>query len=245
MDAFKPAEIARLDLGGNERWQKFWESKNPGKIWGIPGRGGDNAAAFQLEKRYGGAEGDEWRERLTCEVEGREFTGVPVKERRAVDTRGISGGTTAQRTGSPSLGGAAGGPPRSQKEQNEAYFAKKGSENANRPEGLAPSQGGKYGGFGSGPAEPPVGTSSAGGGAPGIDEFQKDPVAALSKGFGWFTGQVGKSAKSVNDGWIQPTAQKVRLRSTFPPFPSLFLHTAFSAKSSPDATHIIKHSSSH
>ena len=209
MDAFKPAEISRLDLGGNERWQKFWESKNPGQRWGKPGAGGDSAAAFQLEKRYGSDAGEEWKERLGCEVEGKEFTGMPVKERKAMESRGTDGSTA--RTGSPLPGSGSGSGigSMSQKEQNETYFAKKGAENANRPEGLAPSQGGKYGGFGSsGPMDPSPGTSN-GGGAPGVEEFQKDPMAALTKGFGWFTGQVGKGAKSVNDGWIQPTAQKV------------------------------------
>ena len=48
-------------------------------------------------------------------------------------------------------------------------------------------------------------------GLPGLDDLQKDPVAALSKGFGWFTTTVGKTAKSVNEGWVQPTAAKVFL----------------------------------
>lgn len=34
-------------------------------------------------------------------------------------------------------------------------------------------------------------------------------MAALTKGFGWFASTVGKTAKSVNEGYIQPTAQKV------------------------------------
>ena len=45
---------------------------------------------------------------------------------------------------------------------------------------------------------------------PGFEDLQKDPVAALTKGFGWFTSTVGKTAKTVNDSYIQPTAQKVR-----------------------------------
>jgi hypothetical protein len=47
---------------------------------------------------------------------------------------------------------------------------------------------------------------------PGLEDLQRDPVAALTKGFGWFTTTVGKTAKSVNEGYIQPTAAKV-----FPP----------------------------
>ncbi len=143
-------------------------------------------------ERYGGDEGEEYKERLGCKVEGREFTGMPVRERRKVDASPLGAG------------------PRSQKVQNEEFFARKGGENAARPEGLAPSRGGKYAGFGSGGAEGGAGAGvGAGGALPGVDEFQRDPVKALSKGFGWFTSTVGKGAKTVNDGWIQPTAQKV------------------------------------
>lgn len=46
-------------------------------------------------------------------------------------------------------------------------------------------------------------------GAPTLDEFSRDPVAALTKGFGFFTTQVAKSAKTVNEAVIQPTAQKL------------------------------------
>lgn len=58
------------------------------------------------------------------------------------------------------------------------------------------------------------------GGAPALDDFQKDPMGTLTKGFGWFTSAVGKSAKTVHDSYIQPTAKQVRtpLFLPFPPF---------------------------
>lgn len=199
MDSFKPAEISRMELGGNANWKEFWESKS-GQKWGKPGEGGDGEA---MGDRYGGDEGEEYKERLGCKVDGREFAGMPVKERKKMKSRGME--TSTARTSSP----VAGAGPRSQKSQNEDFFARKGNENATRPDGLAPSQGGKYGGFGSEPAVPSA-REGSGGALPGVDDFQKDAVAALSKGFGWFTSAVGKGAKTVNDGWIQPTAQKVR-----------------------------------
>ena len=184
-----------MELGGNEAWKTFWEEKE-GKNWADVG----------LEERYSGDTGEEWKERLSAQVEGREFTGMPEKkkvESRAAAPSGF-GGISPARTASPaaSLGG------RSRKEANESFFAKKGSENASRPADLPPSKGGKYAGFGSEPP-PAAGGAQNGGALPGVDEFQKDPVAALTKGFGWFTTTVGKGAKTVNDGWIQPTAQKV------------------------------------
>ncbi|KAL8997717.1 MAG: hypothetical protein Q9188_006263 [Gyalolechia gomerana] len=99
---------------------------------------------------------------------------------------------------------------KSRKEVNEEFFARRGDENEKRRADLPPSQGGKYAGFGSEPLVRAGGSGGNGGkGIPGVDEFQKDPVAALTKGFGWFTTTVGKSAKSVNDGWIQPNVQKL------------------------------------
>lgn len=223
MDSFKPAEISRMELGGNGNWRDFWEAKT-GLKWGRPGQGGDGEAMRLVGERYGGDEGEEYKERLGCKVDGREFSGMPVKERKRMESRGMEPATA--RTSSP-LGAAAGaaGGLRSQKVQNEDFFARKGNENASRPEGVAPSQGGKYGGFGSEPAASSSrdGGSGRGGALPGVDDFQKDPVAALSKGLGWFTSTVGKGAKTVNDGWIQPTAQKVRRGVFLPPFPSLLI----------------------
>ena len=188
MDSFKAAEISRMDLGGNAAWKEFWEAKTGG-VWGTPGKGGDGKAQLELEERYGGDVGEEWKERLGCLVEGREFAGMPVRERKTMEGRGMDGSTA--RTTSPLAAGGMG--PRSQKEQNEDFFARKGSENKNRPEGLAPNQGGKYAGFGSEPAMPAGGGVGVGGGAgvPGVDEFQKDPLAALGKGLGWFASSVG------------------------------------------------------
>lgn len=200
MDAFKGAEMARMDLGGNHAWRAFWEEKERG-------RSGLKWEDISLEERYSGEVGEEWKERLTCRVEGREFTGVPKPQKRAQATSK----TAPARTASPGAGAGASVASK-RKEQNEAFFARMGGENASRPADLPPSQGGKYGGFGSEPAPSNAGRGEGageGGVLPGVDEFQKDPVAALTKGLGWFTTTVGRGAKTVNDGWIQPTAQKV------------------------------------
>ncbi|MCJ1280358.1 Zn finger-containing GTPase- Activating Protein for ARF [Puttea exsequens] len=209
MDSFKAAELKRMELGGNEGWRLFWEEK-AGESWGKPGEGGDAAAAKRLEERYGTDIGSEYKERLGCKTEGREYTGLPPTERKKMSTAGTDASTA--RTASPHFAANASGGigPKSQKVQNEDFFARKGNENAGRPEGLAPSQGGKYAGFGS--AVEPVavgGKAGAGAAAPGLDDFQADPVAALTKGFGWFTKTVGQGVKTVNDGYIQPTAQKI------------------------------------
>ncbi|KAI4128873.1 MAG: hypothetical protein LQ338_002502 [Usnochroma carphineum] len=182
MDAFKGNEILRMEKGGNERWKGFWSQKT-GREWGCL-----KGELRAFEEVYGGLVGEEWRGRLGCEVEGREFEGVMERG------EGVARGDMQAQT---------------QKEMNEGFFARKGEVNKGRREDVPPSQGGKYAGFGSEPVRVGGGGKDGGGGMPGVDEFQKDPVAALTKGFGWFTTTVGKGAKSVNDGWVKPGVQKL------------------------------------
>ena len=192
-------EVRRMEEGGNVAWREFWDRH-------VEGGKGDKSVWDQtsIEDRYKGDVGEEYKERLSAKIEGREYVPPPrtEKKRPLPKVERSSSQASSVRSGSPAL--VAGG----RKQQNEAYFAKLGNENASRPADLPPSQGGKFGGFGSAPMPEPV-RGDGGGNMPGVDEFQKDPVAALTKGFGWFTATVGKGAKAVNEGYIQPTAQKV------------------------------------
>lgn len=198
MDSFKVGEVRRMELGGNPAWKEFWIKTHGGgeRAW-------DNAS---VEDRYSGQIGEEWKERLSANVEGREYVPVAKKPEQKKPESRTSTPISTTRSDSPSV------LPR--KQQNESYFAKLGNENASRPADLHPSQGGKYAGFGSEPLPPSRNEMKD---LPGVDELTQDPVAALTKGFGWLTSTVGKSAKSVNEGWIQPTAQKVHLLSSISP----------------------------
>lgn len=235
MDAFKHGEIQRMELGGNEPWKTFYDA-HPVTV--SEGRTFEDST---IKERYDGDAGEEWKERLSCKVEGREY--VPGQEKknnnnnnnasRSSTPMSLSGGggggvATSKRTGSPAASSIRSqdsqrGGPSSKKEQNETYFAKLGSENATRSDALPPSQGGKYTGFGGGMPAPAAGErrsspfggsgglggGGGGGGAQPFDEFQKDPMGTLSKGFGWFASTVGKSAKQVNDSYLQPTAKQL------------------------------------
>ncbi|KAL4801035.1 hypothetical protein BDV19DRAFT_7215 [Aspergillus venezuelensis] len=219
MDAFKNSETTRMELGGNDPWKAFFDAH---EITQSEGRTFEDST---IKERYEGEVGEEWKERLSAKVEGREY--VPGQRPRqqsvkksAVDSIGGSRsstplsmsntpiGTTGR--ASPASSGLQDGPggvegAGGRKARNEAYFAKMGSENAMRSESLRPSEGGKFTGFGGG--MPVTENPKPANGAPAFDDFQKDPMAALTKGFGWFTTAVGKSAKTVNDSYIQPTAK--------------------------------------
>jgi ADP-ribosylation factor GTPase-activating protein 1 len=164
-----------------------------------------------IAERYSGEVGEEWKERLSAKVEGRQYVASAIPASSSMNFGGASNGSTGSRSQTPqsmrtdspsrppnnSVGGKA--------RVDDRYFAGLGAANASRPADLPPSQGGKYAGFGSAPPEPFKSEAKL----PGFDDLQRDPVAALTKGFGWFTTTVGKTAKNVNEGYIQPTAQKV------------------------------------
>ena len=215
MDAFKQNEILRMQYGGNKAWQAFFNKNTTALPF-------DEAT---IRERYDSEVGEEWKERLNCQVEDREFDKAAFqKERQAIIQKQAGRSATPAGSTRPNVAAAvvpSSGPgsrtaspapkPRitaEQKAQNEAFFSRMGDANASRPDNVAPSQGGKYGGFGSAVPEP-TGRQASGGIA---DEFAADPVAALTKGFGWFGGMVSKQAKMVNDSIIQPTAKNVSRR---------------------------------
>ena len=217
MDAFKVGEIKRMEHGGNKAWQDFYKYNSPSLPF----------EEATIKERYDSEIGEEWKERLSCQVEERQFDKEAFqKERQAILQKQASrsvtpaagvknGGILSNAPGSRSASPA----PKplitaEQKAQNEAYFSRMGEANASRPDGLPPSQGGKYGGFGSSMPEPSERPAAAA--VPTADEFSKDPVAALTKGFGWFGGIVSKQAKIVNESYIQPTAKNVRLNNICP-----------------------------
>lgn len=206
MDAFKAAEIERMRLGGNKPWKDFFDAAEDNQMSGV------TFEDATIAERYSGDVGEEYKERLTAKVEGREY--VKSTATRKETNNAAAGGlskqvnSTANRSlstsgrASPavaSLGGST------KAKVDDKYFGRLGAENAARPADLPPSQGGKYAGFGSAPLEPAKSPT----GLPGLDDLQKDPVAALTKGFGWFTTTVGKTAKTVNDSYLTPAAQRV------------------------------------
>ena len=195
MDAFKTAEVQRMEFGGNKPWKTFFNSHPSNRTLA---RDFDGCT---IAERYDSEAGEEWKERLSAKVEGTEYApgssrrvDRPAKREDTLTPAGSGRNTPQpQRPTSPT-----------QKARNEAYFASKGSENAARPSTLPPNQGGKYGGFGSGPPPPPAPSNNSPAAVPTAEDFQTDPVAALSKSFGWLSSTVSKQAATLNSAYIQP-----------------------------------------
>ncbi|CAG8886713.1 unnamed protein product [Penicillium nalgiovense] len=157
MDAFKHAEIQRMELGGNDPWKSFYD-EHPVTV--SEGRTFEDST---IKERYESESGEEWKERLSCKVDGREYVqGQEKKNNPSRSSTPLSLGGAAGAGASAISGGRSGSPAASsirsgdsqrggvssKKEQNEAYFAKLGNDNATRADNLPPSQGGKFTGFG-------------------------------------------------------------------------------------------------
>lgn len=204
MDSFKTGEVKRMELGGNKPWKDFFDAHSSNTMIG------QEFDSCTISERYDSEAGEEWKERLTAKVEGTEYVpGAPkpkvAPKKAAVESVSNTPAGSGRNTPLGGVGGAKAVPQRtstpSQKAQNEAYFARMGESNSSRPEGIAPSQGGKYAGFGSSPMPT---DDYDGGRAPGVDDFQKDPIAALTKGFGWLSSTVTKQAATINSTYVQP-----------------------------------------
>ncbi|PRT53014.1 ADP-ribosylation factor GTPase-activating protein GCS1 [Wickerhamiella sorbophila] len=163
MDQFKPEEVKSMEIGGNEKARIFFEENGVTK-------------AISIQNKYASTVAEDYREKLAAEVAGEPWTrrDRPVvigHDDSPAVTRGsrIPGGTGPAQP-SPKSGSSRSSTPRSAhpsfssastKAKNAQYFESLGQENANRPEDLHPSQGGKYTGFGSSPANSTQNTNNS------------------------------------------------------------------------------------
>lgn len=198
MDSFKRSEVQRMEHGGNQPWKDFFDADETNK------REGRTFEDSTIQERYDSVAGEEWKEKLTCAVEDRDYvpgTATAARQKQS-QSRSDDADDAKSSIASPMSGG---GIDTNKKEQNEAYFARLGEANANKPDDLPPSQGGKFTGFGN----TPMAAKTSANAMPSTDEFQKDPVAALTKGFGWLGSTVSKQATAGYTGWVKPNVQKV------------------------------------
>lgn len=188
MDSFKVSELKRMQLGGNKTWQDFFDKHSENQL---EGRTFDGST---IKDRYDSPVGEEYKERLAAKVEGKEYVpGERPKKVERVPTHSSNASLSGSRSSTP-IGRlqdaerktSRAASPLGQKAQNEAYFARMGAENSNRRDDLPPSQGGKFAGFGSGPAPSKAADNDW------MADFSKDPMAGLTKGFGW----LGKTAQT-------------------------------------------------
>ncbi|GMK56590.1 hypothetical protein CspeluHIS016_0304300 [Cutaneotrichosporon spelunceum] len=206
MDKWSEEQLKKMRNGGNAAFNEFMDSYGPE---------GGYTKGMGMSEKYNSWAATQYRDKLAAACEGREWspspapapTSRPASAQATRKARGTGAGYGSgvgsgipSRTSSPYTDAPGAG--------NEAYFERMGATNASRPDHLPPSQGGKYGGFGNTPEpdaaaqHPSYGLSSRA--APTFDEFQSNPMGALTKGWGLFSSAVASASREINESVVKP-----------------------------------------
>ncbi|GBF93446.1 hypothetical protein Rsub_06579 [Raphidocelis subcapitata] len=208
MDAWNPDQLRKMQAGGNGKLNEFFAR------YGID-------KATDIKTKYNNRVAEIYRDKVRAEVEGRPFTAPPVGSLKVDLGPPAAGNGAAARPamgagpggraaggddgwgdwgGSGGAGAGGGGAANGQYSMSalqasaankEHFFERRMMENASRPDGLPPNQGGKYVGFGSTPAPRPVGGRAGANG--------EDVGALLSKGLQTLTVVAGSAAGTATE----------------------------------------------
>lgn len=198
MDQFKQDELVRMEKGGNQLLLDYFKSHSIDMT-------------LPQKFKYDNPIAVDYKERLTCLVEDKEFVepSHPDFDPTKLGKESSAPISNLKETSATPMESSADikSLPASQQEKNEAYFAKLGQKNSSRPDHLPPSQGGKYQGFGSTPA-PSTSNQNVGNSTISLDNFQKDPMGTFTKGWSLFSSAVSKSIDDLNESVIKPKVEQ-------------------------------------
>ncbi|KAJ0962343.1 hypothetical protein J5N97_030171 [Dioscorea zingiberensis] len=214
MDAWSEIQLKKMEAGGNDRFNAFLSGYGIPKETDIVTKYNTSAAGVYRDRIQALAEGRPWRDPPVVKEtlkgggkppiasrgssknggwdnwEGDDFQSSDLRRNQTVgDFRAGNGG-----------GGTGGHPTRSRSTENiytrseleasaankESFFERRKAENESRPEGIPPSQGGKYVGFGSTP--PPSAQRN---------NSQGDMFSVVSQGLGRLSLVAASAAQSA------------------------------------------------
>ncbi|XP_066974930.1 ADP-ribosylation factor GTPase-activating protein 1-like isoform X1 [Macrobrachium rosenbergii] len=182
MDKWKDIELEKMKVGGNKRAKEFLKSQD------------DYDHHAPMQQKYNTRAAALYRDKITALAQGKPWsienssarnhrsTAIPKSTSTpafkssgqnsfASSSNGYGGGGGYQDYQSGYQGGYQ---DPGMKSQTEAFFSRVQEENAQRPDHLPPSQGGRYSGFGNCPNPPPKSAST---------EFFDTAVNSLSSGW--------------------------------------------------------------
>ncbi|SMN21346.1 similar to Saccharomyces cerevisiae YDL226C GCS1 ADP-ribosylation factor GTPase activating protein (ARF GAP), involved in ER-Golgi transport [Maudiozyma saulgeensis] len=206
MDQFKTDELARMEKGGNQPFVDYMTAH--GISMDLPHK-----------VKYDNPIAEDYKDKLTCEVDGKEFvepehpdfdpSKLSANNNKPSTTEEKASNQDQSRSETPLENRRSMTPNtiQNQKEKNEQYFSDLGRKNQDKPEHLPPSQGGKYQGFGSTPANPTNNNNQSAdlnNNTVNLENLQNDPMGTLSKGWGLFSAAVSKSINDMNESVIKP-----------------------------------------
>ncbi|KAK4377663.1 hypothetical protein RND71_003959 [Anisodus tanguticus] len=221
MDSWSEIQLRKMELGGNDKLNKFMGQYGISKDTDIITKYNTNAASIYRDKIQNLAEGKPWRDPPIIKESVNNSSNnskPPLSGSKSGNNSGWDnwdsfddGGNNNNNNSNMRRNmtvsdfrsgvGGAGGPARSRstadvtRVQYEAsaankdnFFARKMAENDSRPEGLPPSQGGKYVGFGSSPGPMPRNSNN---------NSQGDVLSVVTQGFGRLSMIAASAAQSA------------------------------------------------
>ncbi|CAH1774977.1 unnamed protein product [Owenia fusiformis] len=153
MDKWKDTELEKMKKGGNRDFRVFLESQS------------DYSDSMTIQEKYNSKAAALYRDKVATEAEGKPWSISTSKARNHVPHVASARLATQKSFGSndihksntyagndTTMEEAFGMSRENISRQKDDFFSRRQAENASRPEGVAPSEGGKYVGFGSSPA---------------------------------------------------------------------------------------------
>ncbi|XP_072996847.1 ADP-ribosylation factor GTPase-activating protein AGD7 [Typha latifolia] len=214
MDSWSEIQLKKMESGGNDRLNSFLSQYGISKETDIVAKYNSNAAAVYRDRIQALADGRSWRDPPVVKESLNSSRKPPLAAGSGKSSGWDSWDSEEfrpsqptssdirrnQSTGDFRAGRSGQQPPRSRSTEDiysrtqleasaankESFFARKMAENDSRPEGLPPSQGGKYVGFGSTPA-PAMQQSNP----------QGDVLQVVSQGFGRLSLVAASAAQSA------------------------------------------------
>ncbi|KOX71795.1 ADP-ribosylation factor GTPase-activating protein 1 [Melipona quadrifasciata] len=192
MDKWKDLELEKMRVGGNKNAREFFELQPDwDDSMSITQKYNTKAAALYRDKIATLARGESWSPTRST---AKDFQASMYSENQQDYSSYQSDITNSYQNFNSN----------NCKSQTEAFFARKQSENANRPDNIPPSQGGKYGGFGYQMNPPPRSTSQ---------ELFDNAVSSLASGWSILSSSASKIASKATENAIRTgelAIQKVR-----------------------------------
>ncbi|XP_071442698.1 ADP-ribosylation factor GTPase-activating protein 1 isoform X1 [Hetaerina americana] len=203
MDKWKDIELEKMKVGGNRNAREFFESQP------------DWDPDMSIQQKYNTKAAALYRDKITTLAQGKTWNINTSPAQSHISSSITYSGThynnSSQKNSNSNYktdsylgrlddnsgGYQSGGGYQSLEsvavvnDQRDAFFARKQSENALKPEDLPPSQGGRYSGFGY-TMEPPPRSSS--------QEFFDNAVSSLASGWSMFSVSASKIASKATEG---------------------------------------------
>ncbi|ONK61913.1 uncharacterized protein A4U43_C08F34860 [Asparagus officinalis] len=215
MDSWSEAQLRKMEAGGNDTFNHFLSRYGIPKETDIVTKYNTDAAAIYRDRIQALAEGQQWRDPTPVKEtlnSGNKSNKPPPRQNPSSSNNSSTWDnwdteepkrTSIRKNHSVSDfrgDGGRGEPSRSMSTQDiytraqleasaankDDFFARRMAENGAKPEGLPPSQGGKYVGFGSSPVNPVHRSSSQG-----------DMFSVVSQGFGRLSSVAASAAQSA------------------------------------------------